>query len=368
MKVVHFADLHLDSAFAWCGATGAAARKRRQSLRDTLLAIAELARTENADALFCAGDLYEHDRVTPDTAAFLTRTFAGLDPIRVYIAPGNHDFLDPQSVYATGKWSPNVHIFKEPRLRQVPLADGITLWGAAHCAPANTDNFLDGFRVEGDGVHVALLHGAERSWLTEQGEGKQPHAPFDAEDIANAGLRHAFLGHYHRPKDAERHTYPGNPEPLQFGEDGVRGPVVATISPNVSVARKRHRVAITQVHDLDIDVTGCRSQQEVRSRLADVANGRSGVARLTVRGELDPPVDLPESVLHSVLRESFDAFQVHAGDLRPGYDIETIRQEPTVRGRFVNDVRQADLPPDEKRRILITGLRALDGRDDLEVL
>ena len=35
-------------------------------------------------------------------------------------------------------------------------ADGVTLWGAAHCTPAGTAGFLDGgFRVEGDGVHLA---------------------------------------------------------------------------------------------------------------------------------------------------------------------------------------------------------------------
>ncbi len=367
MKIVHFADLHLDSAFAWCGATGNAAGRRRQALRDALLAIVGLTREIHADALFCAGDLYEHDRVTPDTAAFLRQTFAELDPIRVYIAPGNHDYYGPQSLYATGDWSDNVHIFKESRLLPVTLADGIILWGAAHCVPANTDNFLDGFRAEGDGIHIALFHGAERSWLSEQGEGKQPHAPFDALDIENVGLHHAFLGHYHRPKDAERHTYPGNPDPLQFGEDGVRGPVIATISPNGAVERERRAVAITQVHDIELNVTDCESQQEVRNSLAKRVEGLSGVVRLTVQGELEPSVALPESVLDSMLRERFEAAQIRKGDLRSAYVIKEIREEPTVRGQFVNDVLKANLPSDEERRILITGLRALDGRSDLDV-
>lgn len=369
MRIVHFADLHLDSAFAWCGAAGDAARNRRQALRNTLLAIAKLTRTVDAKALFCAGDLYEHDRVTPDTVAFLRKTFAELDPIRVYIAPGNHDFYGPQSLYATGDWSDNVHIFTEPCLRPVPLADGITLWGAAHCTPAKTPSFLDGFPpIEKNGVHVALFHGAESSWLAEQGQDKQPHAPFNAIDIENAGLHHAFLGHYHRPKDAKRHTYPGNPDPLQFGEDGTRGAVVASISPNGTVEGERHSVAVTQVHDLTLDVTGCTFQDEVIDLLVERVNGRSGVARLTVKGDLEPDIDLQESDLHGVLDESFDAFQIRTGDLHPGFDIDAIQKEATVRGQFVKDVLKADLPPDEERRILITGLRALDGRDDLEVL
>ena len=43
--------------------------------------ITVLARELNAEALFCGGDLYEHDRATPDTAGFLRATFADLaDP------------------------------------------------------------------------------------------------------------------------------------------------------------------------------------------------------------------------------------------------------------------------------------------------
>ena len=108
MKIVHFADLHLDSAFAWLGAAGDAARRRRQALRDVLRAIVELAKDERADALFCGGDLYEGERVTQDTAAFLRVEFASLAPTPVYLAPGNHDYYGPDSLYATREWSPNV--------------------------------------------------------------------------------------------------------------------------------------------------------------------------------------------------------------------------------------------------------------------
>ena len=368
MKIVHFADLHLDSAFAWLGATGDASRRRRQALRDVLRAIVELARDEQADALFCGGDLYEGERATQDTAAFLREEFASLDPTPVYLAPGNHDYYGRDSLYATRKWSPNVHVFTKPNFEPVPLADGVTLWGAAHCAPANTPNFLEGFTTEGAGTHIALFHGSERSWFSEQGEAKALHAAFDAEDIEQAGFHHAFLGHYHRPKDAQSHTYPGNPDPLEFGETGERGAVIATVNDDGSVERERRVVAASQVHDLTLDVTGCESQQRIRDRLAERTQGLSGAARLTVKGDLDPGLDCSEPVLRDALGGSFDSAQIRIGDLRPGYDIESISQESTVRGQFVNDVRDAGLSPQDERRVLITGLRALDGRKDLDVL
>ena len=366
-KIVHFSDLHLDSQFAWAGASGSAARQRRQALRDTLKRICDLARQVEADALFCGGDLYEHERFTPDTAEFLRATFAELSPTPVYIAPGNHDWFSAKALYSLVNWTPNVTIFQTSLLERVALTDWLTLWGGAHLAPANTDNFLTDFTTEGAGIHVALFHGAEASWFSEQGVGKQPHAPFDASQIEEAGLHHAFLGHYHRPKDADRHTYPGNPEPLEFGEDGLRGAVVATVDGHGKVTRDRVRVGVTTVHDLQLDVTGLVSQQQVRDGLAPLVANLEGVVRLTVRGELEPTLDIRESDLRSVM-SGCDAVQIRVEDLRPGYDIEAIRCEHTVRGQFVTDVLASGLPAEEERRVIVSGLRALDGRSDLEVL
>ncbi len=367
--IVHFADLHLDSPFAWCEATGDVARRRREALRDTLLAIIELVRSTGADALFCGGDLYEHDRVTPDTSKFLRQTFASLIPVPVFIAPGNHDWHGSSSIYATEEWSRNVHIFRESALRPVRLAAGITLWGGAHQAPANTDNFLGGgFRVSGHGAHFALFHGAERSWLAEQGEGKLPHAPFDAADVREAGLDHAFLGHYHRPADRSHHTYPGNPDPLSFGEDGERGAVVATIDAKGAVTRERHVVAVTELHDLRLDVTGKTNRQQIRDLLRDMTEDLSGLARLTVCGDLEPSLDFQENTIRDQLLETFAAVQIRKSGLGVAYPLDEIEREPTVRGQFVKAVRGSELTEEEKRRVLRMGLRALDGRDDLEVL
>lgn len=367
MKLVLFSDLHLDSQFAWLGADPRVARRRRQALRETLLRIVSLTQQVKADALLCGGDLYEHERFTPDTASFLKSTFAQLQPIPIYLAPGNHDWYGPASIYHQKGWSANVHIFHETRLEPATLAEGLTLWGAAHRAPANTDGFLEQFRVDRGGIHLALFHGSEQGWFTEQEQGKAPHAPFRPEQIELAGLHHALLGHFHRPRDAERYTYPGNPDPLTFGEDGPRGAVVVTVGPNGEIARTRYRVAMTDCHDLRLDISGCASRQDVRDRLAALIDGLHGVARVTLEGELDPRVDLGGSDLANV-PSGLEALSIRTGIVQVAYDFAAIAAEPTIRGQFVRDLQAADLPAEERRRVLAVGLRALDGRDDLEVL
>ncbi len=366
MKLLLLADLHLDAAFQWTGAR--VARARRQRLRDVLTRAVELAQAEQVDAFLVAGDLYEHDRLAPDTENVVRRAFERLHPIRVFVAPGNHDWYGPESLWQRASFTPNVHVFARDRLEPVTLADGVTLWGAAHRAPANTDGFLEYFAaVDRTGVHLALFHGAERGSLAAQGSGKAPHAPFSADQIERAGLHHAFVGHYHRPADAERFTYPGNPDPLAFGEDGERGVVVATVGGDGRVARVRHRIGLSDVHDLALDVTGCASEQEIRERVNAQLADRGGVVRITLKGELHPEIDL--TVADFAEPAGVEALRVCAGPaLRFAYDLEEIARERTVRGQFVRDVRGSDLGDDDQRRVLVTGLRALDGRDVLEIL
>jgi DNA repair protein SbcD/Mre11 len=321
---------------------------------------------ENADALLCGGDLYEHERFTPDTGEFLRSTFEPLYPTPVYIAPGNHDWYGENSLYRRTSWPPNVRVFEQARLRPITLTDGLTLWGAAHRAPANTDNFLTRFHVDRAGIHIALFHGSERAWFLEQEQGKLPHAAFEAAEIERSGLHHALLGHFHTPKHAELFTYPGNPDPLTFGEKGERGAVVATVYPDGTLHRVTHRVAVTQAHEVEVDVTGSSSQQDVREAIASVLRGLTGVARVTLTGELRAEVELGLQDLDNMATQ-LDALMVREGELRVAYDLDAIGQEPTVRGRFVREVEQSGLDPEEKRKVLLTGLRALDDRSDLEV-
>lgn len=366
VRLVLFADLHLDSPFRWAPLD--VARRRRQALRDTLHAIVELAQEVDADVLCCGGDLYEHDRVAPDTPAVIRDAFARLAPMPVLLAPGNHDWFGPQSLYALTDWTPNVHIFSEDRLDPYELTPGLLVWGAAHRRPAGTSGFLSEFEVDGtQDVHLALFHGSLRSGMPNEEDGKQPHAPFDAEQIPASGLHHALVGHFHTPADDEWHTYPGNPDPLTFGEQGDRAAVVLEIDAGGSVRRERHPIGRTEIRDVVVDVTGSASGQDVRDRVeADLAS-LSGIVRMTLVGEVEPDVDIRAADFDG-LGDHLEALVPRLGRVTVAYDLDAIAKEASVRGRYVKDVLAAGLDRELERRVLVTGLRAFEGRDDLEVL
>lgn len=362
MRLLLFSDLHLDTAFGWAGPV--LGDGLRADLRTTLDRIAGLATQGGADAVLCGGDLFEQARVQPATLAHLRAVFADLGR-PVYVAPGEHDWYGPASPYRHVDWSPNVHVFTGAGLAPTELADGVTLWGAAHRSPASTDGFLDGFTAGRGGVNLALFHGCEAAAVA----GTVPYAPFRADQLDAAGLDHALLGHVHTPVDHPRFTYPGNPGPLAPGETGPRGAVLVDVGADGTVTRTRYDVAGVRVLDVPVDVTGAADAAAVRARVAAAVADRDGVVRATLHGALDPAVDLAEPFgTEPFGTEPFGAdppgrLVLREGPFDVAADLEALAAERTVRGQFVRDVR-ADpaLDDDTRRRVLRVGLRALAGR------
>ena len=338
---------------------------RRANRRRTLENIIALAQAESVDALLCAGDLFEQDRITPDTFEFLRGAFAR-SGLRTFLAPGNHDWLGTESPYLQGEWGDNVTLFRRDRLEPVELGQGVTLWGAAHLVPANTDDFFANFHVDRGGVNLVVAHASERSMLPIQGPTKQPHAPFDAPELASAGVDFAMLGHYHFPSEGPRFAYAGNPDPLDFGESGLRGALLLTVEGDGRVTYARRKVGVSQVYDVVVQLNGERSRDEIADRISDQVSRLTGCVRVTLQGEIAPSVALDMRELAQAAPQ-LDALVVRTVNLNIGYPVEEIAKEATVRGQFVRDAIAQLSDPEMQRRVVLTGLRAFEGRHDLEV-
>ena len=335
--------------------------------------ICKLASELKVDAVLCAGDLYEQERFTPDTVALLERVFRELHPMPVLISPGNHDWYGTSSLYSSASWSDNVHVFTSSGLTAWDRLDGIRIWGFAHRAPSGTPNPLEGFRVDGKAIHIGLFHGSEGSgwsWASRAGTDKQPHAPFSADQIPESGLAHCVIGHYHQRVEGDWHTYGGAPAALSFGEPVDGGAVELVFDDRGQLAERRRCPKVSElcVHgDLELDITGCHDMGAVEMKLDELLAPLSGIGRVTLIGTLSRTIQLDLRVLQS-RPGPLAHLSVRTGDLRSDYDLEQVANEPTVRGEFVKAVDAQLLDDDTKRRVILTGLRALDGRDDLEVL
>ena len=357
MRLLFFSDLHLDASFAWAGRQ--IAWMRQEALRDALRRVGMLALELGVDALCCGGDLYEQERLRPATGEFLHETFAELRPLPVLLAPGNHDWYGPSSLYREVEWTDNVHVFGEAILRPVTLADGFTLWGAAHCGPMNTRGFLDGFQVSRSGIHVALFHGSEQSDLPFQAAGKLPLAPFHADQIPQSGLVHALLGHFHAPRDEIHYTYPGNPEPLGFDETGDRGAVLVTVADNGMIRRERHSVFQSTLCDVTDELDGVTDDREVLRRVADHIADLSGIVRVTLTGHVGPGVNLNLAEVHRVAAH-LEALVARADLVSDVCEPHARDDEHARRGRRARHAAKFARITDDQRQTTVIDGRTLD--------
>jgi len=356
------------------GCQGDLARRRRQGLREALRRTGELAAERDCKAVTIGGDLYEHERAGVDTARFLAETFAAWRPLRVFIAPGNHDPLMPGSVYRRTEWPDNVVIFDEPSLRPCRLEDGLTLWGLGHREPSWQGDPLE-CPAAGQGVHLALFHGAE---LGSRPEDKSMHGPFMAERVRDRGYQAALVGHYHRRRIDESHgvVYPGSPEPLSFDETGAHGPVLVEVGSNGTVRYEALTSNRWSAVSLVCDVSGCGSSEDVIDALCRVVSGNPdthgdrALVRMDLQGGLEACITLDLATLESVARERTGCALLKVRDLTTAEaDLEAALRERGTRGAFARaTVAALDRAEDPVEQETLTdalryGLAALAGAE-----
>ncbi|HZB96979.1 MAG TPA: metallophosphoesterase [Candidatus Sulfotelmatobacter sp.] len=375
-RILHIADVHLERPFAAMGCQGELARSRRLGLREVLRRAGEAASERRCQAVTIGGDLFEDERAGVDTARFLASTFSSWQPMRVFIAPGNHDPLLPHSIYARTDWPSNVHIFSEPVLTPVRLDEGLTLWGLAHLEPAWQGDPLDCPDIGAEAaVHLALFHGAE---LGSRPDGKSIHGPFHMEDIRARGFAAALCGHYHRQRldTAGGLIYPGSPEPLTFDESGARGAVLVSVEPSGRVGFEALTLNRWSAVSISCSLEGVQTMTSAIDRACAAALAATAgmapqrtIVRIDLEGEVTCDVAVDLYTLERAVRDATDLAVVRARDFtHPDLDGEKIAEEPSARGEFARQILAALAEEGEtgERRSLLNealryGLQAMSG-------
>ena len=360
VRVLHAADLHLDSAFG--ALTAEQARQRRAESRRSPERLVDWANDHGVQLLLLAGDLFDGGELRGDTAPLLARALGAFRG-QVLIAPGNHDPYTPEGPYARTRWPDNVHIFTENRMQSVTFPElGCTVYGAAFTGPEQPeDNVLAGFSAPEDGLlHIGLLHGDVTG-------GGSRYRPLTTAAIAASGLDYLALGHVHGCTGVQwagrtAYGYCGCLEGRGFDELGDKGFLWGDIAPGsaelrfVPFAKRRYRL-------WEADVTDGDPLEAVERLLPrDTAED---ICRLRLVGAPEMPVR--PALLEQTLEGRFFALQLR--------DETTVRQEvwdkcgeDTLRGLFLQELRQefAGADDETRRRIEMAarfGAAAMDNRE-----
>ena len=369
-KILHFADLHLDTSFVQDNLPSEYGRARRLSLRAALTRLFAKAREMKVDAITIAGDLFDQRYLLPETADFLLTQFTKIAPIRVIIAPGENDPYTNDSIYARLNWPDNVDIFYQNKLTALELAPKIHLWGAAN-PPARDQRLLEGLKLA-EGTNLLILHCAVKEQKRDQTE---PVHLLDATSINKAGFSLALLGHEHIGQTWEtgqtKLIYPGSPEPLKESESPGHHHCVL-----VEIEGKECSLTPIPSQDwhysrCEVDLTGCETLEKTARKIKASLSLEKGwraeqtIFYVTLTG-------MPGFLLGiNRLRELVNTPSYLHIETRLGmkHDLRALGKEQTVRGFLVQRYleRLESSKGEEERRLLLSALnlalQALDGRE-----
>ncbi len=356
IKLLHAADLHLDSPFASLAPKRSA--ERRAAQRAQLTEIVELCNQENCDLLLLAGDLFDTGNAFYDTIDALVRALRACRA-QVFIAPGNHDFFTPGSPYSSVQWPECVHIFQNQKIESVVLPElGCEVYGAAFTA-ASAPSLLDGFHVRDEGLtNLMVLHGDMRS----------PDSSYNAvtrTQIEASGLDYLALGHIHTVQLPERagstfFAWPGCPMGRGFDETGEKGVLLG------SVGGGRCEMTFHPLPGPRYEILRVRAGDDpIRSALAALPERTDDwICRIIFTGEAD---ELDTRALYDALSPRFYALTVR-DETTPKRDLWADASGDTLRALFLRELKHAmdSAPETEKARYALAarlGLDVMDGRE-----
>jgi DNA repair protein SbcD/Mre11 len=375
IRFIHTSDIHLDTSFAGSGLPSRLGDRKREAIRGTLRRILSDARREAVDLVLIAGDLFEHDRVTPDTLEFLKLQFENLHPIPVFIAPGNHDPFLTDSPYKNEVWPGNVHIFREEEFRSIMLPDrAVRVTGFGFNRTQLQEPIFQKLPIlPDDACNLVIAHGSDTSGVPA---GKSAHAPFTVDEIAGKNVLYCALGHYHHqrslpnPLDATQIWYSGIPEGRAWDEPGTCGYLFGEIDDCGTLTVKSCPSTQYPFASITLDCDGYATREQIIDAILQrrtSAFDQNTILRIRLEGALDPRLDLSKPEMEERLTGA--AMHIVWDDRTfPALDFDELAQDRTLCGYFVRSMnQQIQAAPDAERPVLerarLYGVQALLGRE-----
>lgn len=368
MRILHTADLHLDSAFCGTGTLGS--DERRAAQRRLLERIFECAERERCDMMLIAGDLFDGRYVTPETAELALRLFRSAR-FPIIISPGNHDPYVGGSFYKRDDLPEGVYVFTSSELQSFDFDElGVSVVGYAFTSPVLSESPLSGATLpeKGTCARVLCAH-ADISSPTSR------YAPVTVGDIVRLDIDYAALGHIHnRPEDdsfgSSTIRYCGFPEGRSYDEQGDGAVLIVDINKGEPIRVQKKVISEIRYISDTLELDSCEQGADVRALIgayiAKLDKPERTNLRLYLVGEAEPEWIGDTDELARSLRGELCSLQIK-DETAPYVDGAALERDITLRGALYRHMR-ADLMSDDaavRRRASLAlkiGLAAIDGK------
>lgn len=295
MKLLHSADLHLDSPMRGLVVYDSAPIDQlRLATRVALGNLVDAAVEEQVDAVLLAGDIFDGDWPHYGTGVHFVSEMGRLREagIPVVIVTGNHDAESKltKSLRLPG----NVRMLDTRKPQTVTFEDiGLAVHGQGYATPAVLEDLSIGYPAPAAGMlNVGLLHTS-----ADGRPGHERYAPCSVSALAQRGYDYWALGHVHHREVLHADppiVFPGNVQGRGLRETGPKGATLIELREDGTISFE-HRVLDCVRWDLiTVDAAGCADRDAVCERVASAVRQSAGdagdrllAARLKIAGMTD---------------------------------------------------------------------------------
>ncbi len=328
IRLLHAADLHLDSAFE--SLSPEAAAERRKGQRRLLFKIAEIAEKRGVTAVLLCGDIFDSNTIERETERDFCRAL-GVLSCPVLVAPGNHDPYTAVSVWETMSLPENIYVFKNAEIERA-LFPGVPVkfWGAGFqntfCNPLLRN--LSAPERHDDMPYVMLAHG-------DTGTGAADYNPISRDDLIKCGMDYVALGHIHARSPLQKagetsFAYPGCTEGRGYDETGKKGVLIVTIAED-EVSEEFVPLGGVRYEIISVDVSGGNMLQAVQEAVWELTE--NDCCRIILTGEC---VELPDvNLLRKKLNGRFRELQIR-DETTKKRDLWALRGHNTLSGVYLD--------------------------------
>lgn len=335
MRFVHIADLHLDTPLISLKNNRELIKNRRNEHKQIFKDVIKFVKKEKVDALFIAGDLFEHKFVEKSTIEFIINSLEIIPDTKVFITPGNHDPFIKNSPYTTFEWPSNVKIFGE-KIEKVSLAEKIDVYGMGFENFEVAENDFESFRVEDEEkINFLIAHGTLNGASGKYNDINSKYLDqFD----------YVALGHIHLPMFEEKIVYSGALVACGFDETGEHGMVVGELVDG-KVKYEFKNMEYRHFVDLEIDISDIKTSIDV----FDKVDLKDDIYRITFKGARNVEVkDLME-----LLKSKSSNITEFRDETHLPYDLDEISKQQTLKGIFTRKMlEEIERNPNQKEEIM----------------
>ena len=367
IKVLHCADLHLDSPFS--SLSQKKSEERREEQRELLRNLVCYIRNSHIDLVLISGDLFDSGFTSPKMLKYAEDLFANLD-CPVVIAPGNHDPYIEGGIYSSA-FSKNVHIYKSKDISSFDFESlGVTVYGYAFTSSSYEEHPLEQkVNVNADRVNILCAHADTAQALSK-------YAPITPRQLDDCPFDYVALGHIHNAPQIENRNgtivaYPGCAEGRSFDELDFGGAILLEID-NKSIKHERVVLAKRRYMSETVDITGIDNDDAVIEKISGIVSVKGFGEETSLRVVLNGAVSSEYTPNEKRITESLDKLYSAeiVDDTLPILDEKMLETDVSVRGEFYRTLlKTIKEGSDDERKTAVTALRlGLSALDDKPII